>query len=31
MNKRFLLGIDNGTTTTKATLFEPDGTEVARA
>jgi sugar (pentulose or hexulose) kinase len=29
MNKRYLLGIDNGTTTTKATLFEADGTEVA--
>ncbi len=29
MKKSYLLGIDNGTTTTKATLFEPDGREVA--
>ncbi len=31
MKKTYLLGIDNGTTTTKATLFDLDGTEVAVA
>jgi len=29
MKKTYLLGIDNGTTTTKATLFDLDGNEVA--
>ncbi len=29
MNKTYLLGIDNGTTTTKATLFDLDGNEIA--
>ncbi len=29
MTKTFLLGIDNGTTTTKATLFDLDGNEIA--
>lgn len=31
MKKTYLLGIDNGTTTTKATLFDLDGNEVAVA
>jgi sugar (pentulose or hexulose) kinase len=31
MEEKFLLGIDNGTTTTKATIFTPDGDEVASA
>lgn len=29
MKKTYLLGIDNGTTTTKATLFDLDGNEIA--
>ena len=31
MKQIYLLGIDNGTTTTKATIYTDDGTEIASA